>query len=177
MYGLTHASDRDFKQNEFTGKIEYKPIIWKLNSPINLNYTLNRRGEKVDGLFGYTFLPTFGFEIGKTYHRRNPAAAIKPSDTVRRFYIGLDLGLDITQHLTFTVSDTFYLRGETPGDRAKNYFKGGIEAPLGEVFNSAVHGLFFTFERGDLAPFATPSVNVLKFGYRIQANYCAPNCR
>lgn len=178
MYGLTHASDRDFKQDEFTGKIEYKPIIWKFNSPINLNYTLNKKGEKTDERwFGYTFLPTFGFEIGKTYHRRNPAPAIKPSDTVRRFYIGLDLGLDVTRHLTFTVSDTFYLRGETPGDRAKNYFKGGVEAPLGEVFNSAVHGLFFTFERGDLAPFATPSVNALKFGYRIQANYCAPNCR
>lgn len=177
IYGATHASDRDFKQDEFTGKIEYKPIIWKLNSPINLNYTLNSRGEESPGKFGYSFLPTFGFEIGKTYHRNNPAPAVKPSDTVRRFYVGLDMGFDVTQHLTFTVSDTFYWRGETPDDRAKNYFKGGLEAPLGEIFRSAVHGFFLTFERGDLAPFASPSVNALKFGYRIQANYCAPTCR
>ncbi|MFL6332940.1 MAG: hypothetical protein ACJ754_06295 [Pyrinomonadaceae bacterium] len=176
-YGATHASDRDFKQDEFTGKIEYKPVIWKLNSPINLNYTLNSRGEESPGKFGYSFLPTFGFEVGRTYHRNNPAPAVKPSDTVRRFYVGLDMGLDVTQHLTFGVTDTFYWRGETPNDRARNYFKGGFEAPLGELFKSAVHGFFLTFERGDLAPFATPSVNALKFGYRIQANYCAPNCR
>jgi hypothetical protein len=171
IFGFTHASDRDFKQKEFTGKVEYKPIFWKLNNPINLNYTV-KNGEKREGNFGFVFLPTLGFEIGRTYSRRNPAPAIKPSDTVRRFYAGVEMNLDVTRHLTFSIIDTFYVRGETPDDRAKNYFKGGIEAPLGVVFNRAVHSLFFNFERGDLAPFATPSVNALKVGYRIQFNYC-----
>jgi hypothetical protein len=175
IFGLTHASDRDFKQKEFTGKGEYKPIIWRLNNPINLNYTV-RHGEKREGTFGFVFLPTFGFELGRTYSRRNPAPAIKPSDTVRRFYAGVEMNVDVTRHLTFIINDTFYVRGETPDDRARNYFKGGVEAPLGAVFNRAVHSLFFNFERGDLAPFATPSVNALKIGYRIQFSYCG-KCR
>lgn len=175
ILGFTHASDRDFKQKEFTGKVEYKPIFWKLNTPINLNYTV-RNGEKRPGTFGFVFLPTLGFEIGRTYSRRNPAPAIKPSDTVRRFYAGVEMNLDVTRHLTFTVNDTFYVRGETPDDRARNYFKGGVEAPLGAVFNRAVHSLFVSWERGDLAPFATPSVNAFKAGYRIQLNYCE-KCR
>jgi hypothetical protein len=175
FYGLTHASDRDFKQKEFTGKIEYRPIFWKLNSPINLNYTV-LSGEKRPGNFGFVFLPTVGFEIGRTYQRRNPAEAVKPSDTVRRFYFGVEMNLDVTKYLTFSVKDTFYVRGETPDDRGKNYFKGGIEAPLGPVLGSGVQSLFLSFERGDLAPFATPSVNVFKTGYRIQFNYCR-KCR
>jgi hypothetical protein len=176
VYGLTHASDRDFKQKEFTGKVEYKPIFWKLNNPINLNYTI-RNQEKRAGNFGFVFLPTVGFEIGRTYQRRNPAAAIKPSDTVRRLYFDVEMNIDVTKYLTFTVKDTFYVRGETPDDRGKNYFKGGVEAPLGEVFNTGgVQSLFMTFERGDLAPFATPAVNVFKTGYRIQFNYCR-KCR
>jgi hypothetical protein len=175
IFGLTHASDRDFKQKEFTSKVEYKPIFWKLNNPINLNYTV-RNGEKRPGTFGFVFLPTLGFEIGRTYSRRNPAEALKASDTVRRFYAGVEMNLDVTRHLTFTINDTFYVRGETPDDRARNYFKGGVEAPLGAVFNRAVHSLFLSWERGDLAPFATPSVNAFKVGYRIQLNYC-DKCR
>jgi hypothetical protein len=175
IFGLTNASDRDFKQKEFTGKVEYKPIIWKLNNPINLNYKV-RNGEKREGTLGFVFLPMVGFEIGRTYSRRNPAPAIKPSETVRRFYMGVEMNVDVTRHLTFTVNDTFYVRGETPDDRAKNYFKGGVEAPLGAVFNRAVHSLFFSFELGDLPPFATPSVNALKVGYRIQFSYCG-KCR
>ena len=175
IFGLTHASDRDFKQKEFTGKVEYKPIFWKLNTPINLNYVV-RNGEKRPGTFGFVFLPTVGFEIGRTYSRRNPAEAVKASDTVRRFYAGVEMNLDVTRHLTFTVLDTFYVRGETPDDRARNYFKGGVEAPLGAVFNRAVHSLFVSWERGDLAPFATPAVNAFKVGYRIQLNYC-DKCR
>lgn len=176
IYGFTHASDRDFKQKEFTGKIEYKPIFWRLNNPINLNYTV-RNGEKRPGTFGFVFLPTLGFEIGRTYSRRNPAPAIKPSDTVRRFYAGVEINLDVTRRLTFSVKDTFYVRGETPDHHTRNYFKGGVEAPLGTVFDRAVQSFFFTFERGDLAPFASPSVNALKFGYRIQASYCTSSCR
>lgn len=176
VYGLTHASDRDFKQKEFTGKIEYKPIFWKLNRPINLNYTI-RNKEKRPGNFGFVFLPKVGFEIGRTYQRRNPAEAVKASDTVRRLYFGVEMNLDVTKYLTFSVTDTFYIRGETPDDRGKNYFKGGVEAPLGPVFDSgAVQSLFMSFERGDLAPFATPAVNVFKTGYRIQFNYCR-KCR
>jgi hypothetical protein len=175
IFGFTHASDRDFKQKEFTGKIEYKPIFWKLNNPINLNYTV-RNQEKRPGTFGFVFLPTLGFEIGRTYSRSNPAEAIKASDTVRRFYAGVEMNLDVTRHLTFSVQDTFYVRGETPDDRARNYFKGGVEAPLGAVFNRAVHSLFISWERGDLAPFATPAVNAFKAGYRIQLNYCG-KCR
>ena len=176
VYGLTHASDRDFKQKEFTGKIEYKPIIWKLNNPISLNYTI-KNNEKRAGTFGFVFLPMVGFEIGRTYQRRNPAEAVKPSDTVRRLYFGVEMNLDVTKYLTFTVKDTFYIRGETPDDRGKNYFKGGVEAPLGEVFDTGgVQSLFMNFERGDLAPFATPAVNVFKAGYRIQFNYCR-KCR
>jgi hypothetical protein len=166
-YGLTHASDRDFKQDEFSGRLEWAPIFWDWNKPISLNY-IAKSGEPHAKGYGYTFLPKVGFEIGRTYHRRNPAAAITESPNVRRLYFGLDASLDITSYLTLSVSDTFYVRGETPGHRLRNYFKGGVEAPMGRLFNSAVHSLFFSFEKGDLAPFATPAVNSMKLGYRVQ---------
>lgn len=167
IYGGTHASDRDFKQDEFTGKFEYAPIFWKLNVPISLNYTVES-GEARSKNYGYTFLPKIGFEVGRTYHRRNPAAALNASPNVRRFYFGLDASLDITPFLTVSVSDTAYVRGETPSHRWRNYFKGGIEAPMGRLFGSAVHSLFFSFEKGDQPPFATPAVNAVKVGYRVQ---------
>lgn len=166
-YGLTHASDRDFKQDEFTGKLEIAPIFWKWNKPISLNYTAVS-GEARSRNYGYPFLPKVGIEIGRTYHRRNPAADITESPNVRRLYFGLDASLDVTRYLTFSVSDIFYVRGETPEHRLRNYFKGGIEAPMGRLFNSAVHSLFFSFEKGDLTPFATPAVNSIKLGYRVQ---------
>jgi hypothetical protein len=178
IYGFTHASDRDFKQDEFTGKLEWKPIFWKLNTPIGLNWKWDEVNKKVKDQkpYGYTFLPKFGFEIGRTYNRRNPAAAIEESDNVRRFYFGLDMSLDLTKHLSFVISDTFYVRGETPDDRARNYFKGGVQIPFGNVQGRTVHSLFVLWERGDLPPFATPAVNAFKAGYRIQLNYCE-KCR
>jgi hypothetical protein len=167
IYGGTHASDRDFKQDEFTGKFEYAPIFWDLNKPISLNYTAES-GEARSKPYGYTFLPKVGFEIGRTYHRRNPASALTASPNVRRFYFGLDASFDITPFLTITVSDIAYVRGETPDHRFRNYFSGGVEAPMGRLFGSAVHSLFFSFEKGDQAPFATPAVNAIKLGYRVQ---------
>jgi hypothetical protein len=167
-YGFTHASDRDFKQDEFTGKLEWAPIFWSLNRPISLNYTVNKRFEEVPGKIGYTFLPKVGFEIGRTYHRQNPATAIDPSPNVRRLYFGIDMSLDLTRYLSITISDMAYVRGETPDHRFRNYFKGGVEAPMGRLFRSSVHSLFLSFEKGDQPPFATPAVNSVKLGYRVQ---------
>jgi hypothetical protein len=174
-YGAQHASDRDFKQDEFTGKIEYAPIFEALYNPYKFNFTGNT-GEKIQTWYGYAFQPRMGFEIGRTYHRENPAAVIKPSANVRRFYFGGDLGFDLTGHTSFSVTDVFYVRGEVPENRTQNYFKGSFDLLFrrGDVTSS---GVFLSFERGQLPPFATPPANVFKVGFRIVSNYCKDACR
>ena len=174
-YGAQHASDRDFKQDEFTGKIEYAPIFEALYNPYKFNFTGNT-GDKIQKWYGYAFQPRVGFEIGRTYHRDNPAAVIKPSANVRRFYFGGDLGFDLTGHTNLSVTDVFYVRGEVPENRTQNYFKGSFDLLFrrGDVTSS---GVFLSFERGQLPPFATPPANVFKVGFRIVSNYCKDTCR
>ncbi len=165
----THASDRDFKQLEYAANFEYQPIFGRLNHPLYLNWK-NETGRRVAGDLGYEIIPRFGGSIGRTYARRDPAEVIKVSPTVRRFFTGLDLTFNLTRYLTLSASDTFWLRGEAADDRFHNYFKGGIEVPLGRPFENSVHSFFMTFERGNQPPFATPDVNVLKMGYRIRSD-------
>jgi hypothetical protein len=172
---FNNATDRDFKQAEFTGSFEYQPYFAGVNHPIQSRWEpivdpISGKGDFKFKQFGYEFIPKFGLSLGRTYARRNPAEAIKPSDTVRRFYGGLDMGFDITSHFKLTINDTFYVRGELPSHRFKNYFKGEIYAPISSPFRQTVHGLFFSFERGNQPPFSNPDVNAIKIGYRIQSD-------
>ena len=176
IWGITHASDRDFKQDEVTAKLEYAPIFPTLYKPIELNY--NVVGDrKIFKPFGYAFKPKSGVEIGRTYHRSNPAKVIPlSSNAVRRLYFGGELSFDITEHLNLSIVDTYYLRFESEQDRYKNYFKGQVSAPIARTRTTA-HSLFLVFERGNLPPFNTPSVNAVRVGYRVTGDFCSFNCR
>jgi hypothetical protein len=169
-----HASDRDFKQKEITGKVEFEPVWAKLNRPIEANWyydkdSITKKDIVKSKGYGWQIIPKIGFEFGKTYSRRNPAEAIVASDFVQRLYGGIDMKFDITSHFTLSLSNTLYGRYELKTDRLRNYFKGEIYVPLSNPLRKTSNGLFFTFEKGDLPPF-TGTVNVLKFGYRIQSN-------
>ena len=177
IYGFTHVSDRDFKQDELTGKIEYAPIFEALYRPYKLNYYIDPVShEPVQRWFGLAFKPKVGFEVGRTYRRNNPASAIKPSDTVRRLYFGTDLVFNLTEHLTISPSNTFYIRGETPNHRLRNYFKGQVDFTFNPR-NNLASGLFLVFESGQSPPFATPAVNSLRAGFRLTGDFCQYFCR
>ncbi|HXI23848.1 MAG TPA: hypothetical protein VNG71_08225 [Pyrinomonadaceae bacterium] len=163
-----HASDRDFKQLEYFATFEYQPLLGALNHPLYLSWRFED-GRRVAGRFGFEIQPRFGVELGRTYARRDPAAALQTSPTIRRFYTGLDMDFNLTRFLTISVSDTFWLRGEAPSDRFHNHFKGTFEAPLGRSFRSSVHSLFLSFERGQEPPFASSDTNAFKIGYRIRS--------
>lgn len=165
----THASDRDFKQLEYAGTFEYQPVLGSLNHPLYSNWKFEG-SRRVAGDFGYEIKPRFGFSLGRTYARRNPAEALKVSPTIRRFFTGLDMTFNLSRYLSLSLSDTFWVRGEADDDRFHNHFKGVIEAPLGRPFENSVHSFFLTFERGNEPPFATPDVNVVKMGYRIRSD-------
>ena len=175
-----HASDRDFKQKEYKATFEFKPIFGSLNHPFD---PTNTSGEKrqlckdckqllklIPPVHGFEFVPLVGAEIGRTYSRRKPAAALKPSDTVRRVYFGLDLVLNPTARFELKGSEQFYIRGESKTDRYHNYFLGEVSYRL-VSFNHgrAAHSVFFSWEKGGQPPFEDPDVNVLKFGYRVAA--------
>lgn len=176
IWGMTHASDRDFKQDEITAKVEYNPIFPALFKPLSLNYTAEGN-RKIPKPVGYTFKPKAGFEFGRTYHRRNPAKDLPLSkDTIRRLYFGAEVALDVTKYLSLSAADTYYIRYESEKDRYKNYFKGQITAPI-STSPSTSHSLFFVFERGALPPFNSPPVNSLRIGYRIVGDFCTFYCR
>lgn len=166
-----HNSDRDFKQDEFTFTYEFQPIFGAINQPLgsapDILHDEIVPNEK--DKFGLQIVPILGVEIGRTYRVRNPSDFAGVSRNVRRFYFGADLTFDLTKYVQLSVKDLFYIRGENPLDRKENYFVASIEAPLSRIGNlRAAHALFFSFEKGEEAPFSNPAVNVLKFGYRIR---------
>lgn len=163
-----HASDRDFKQKEFLASFEYEPRFGLLNRPIHKRWK-DVEGEIVPAKIGWQIIPRVGFTLGRTYSRRNPAAVIEASPNVRRLHFGLDVTLGLTRYVQLNLTDTFYVRGEAPGDRGHNYFKGSVEMPFGRPFARSVNSMFFSFERGGQPPFASRDVNVFKIGYRIRS--------
>lgn len=176
-WGLTHASDRDFKQKEIYSTVLYKPIIDRFYKPLDLNYKISE-GERISKGYGFTFAPLVGFDFGRTYSRRNPAAAIKPSNTVKRFNFGLKLGLDLTSYISLTAENILFVRLENPEDRLKNLFKAQGEFKLFRTTrNRLAHSLFVTYEKGQGPPFASPDVNSVRMGYRVIGNFCGIYCR
>lgn len=179
IIGGLNKSDRDFKQADFVFSGRYEPVFGILNYPIQVDALPNIRSSKIfpdqvfipSGKIGYSFIPVVGFEFGRTYFRDNPARAVKPSKTVRRFYTGATFKLDVTQFLTFSIEEKFYVRGEVDKDRLENYFKVGVDVFIvGKSFSGVGQSLFFAYELGKQPPFATPEVNVLKIGYRIRGD-------
>ena len=128
--------------------------------------------EDEDDQFGLEIIPIVGVEVGRTYRVRDPQEFEGVSRNLRRFYFGADMAFDLTRFVRLEFTDRFYVNGENPDDRTRNYFLGTLELPLSKINTSrvrAAHALFMSFERGDEPPFTNPSVNVLKFGYRIRS--------
>ena len=179
--GFLNASDRDFKQAEFKGTFEFRPVFGFINHPLVSQETVEKKLlapeskrplKVIPKSYGFEVVPFVGAEIGRTYLRRRPGEGIEPSDTVRRLYFGLDMVLNPVRFMTFNVTDTFYVRSkaESPDDRYRNYFRGAIEVPLGEPTRTP-HSVFFSFERGDQPPFKEQGVNALKIGYRLRTDW------
>lgn len=169
-----NASDRDFKQAEVRVNPEYSPVLGIWNRPLATRLKVDEAhiGASTFRLvpssrFGYRFLPVTGADLGSTWRRHNPAAAVKPPDNlVRRFYFGGELTLEVTPRITFSTKDRFYLRGEEPLNRTRNYFKSEALLQLGGYSANIGHGISVSFERGALPPF-TSDANAFVLGYRV----------
>lgn len=179
-FRYVNASDRDFKRIE--GKFNFETLLLfaKLNKPLSEEFILEGgkilpdNGFKVipTKKFGYQIQPVVGVDLGGIFRRKRETFDFEEeSKFVRRLYFGGDIKLNLTRHLNLTISDTFYLRGETPRDLARNYFLSELETPLGSIGQNTAQSIFFSFERGDQPPFATPGVNSFKIGYRFVSNF------
>jgi hypothetical protein len=179
IFSLRNASDRDFHQAEWKARFEFQPVFSKLNRPLRWRQDAQRSIidqnperelkiiPKTSG-FGGQFLPLIGVEIGKTWRNKSSFAAIEKTTFIRRFYFGTTLKLDMTSYVRVSATDILYVRGEAKDDRLHNYFLGTVEVPFPSFSLNVANSAFFSFERGGQPPFATPDVNALKFGYRIQ---------
>lgn len=176
-----NASDRDFKRAEGKFNFEFRPLFDFLNDPLKYrireplpdSVLIPSNGKKVipTGWFGYQIQPLIGFEAGRMYRAKRTAFANEESSRyVRRLIVGMDILLNVTRRANIKLTDTFYVRGEAPNARFRNYFNGELEAPLFTSGNTS-QSVFFGYERGDQPPFATPSVNALKIGYRVTSNF------
>ncbi len=176
-----NASDRDFKRIEGKFNFETDFLFAKLNKPLSEQFeqpeigTINPdAGFKLipKGWFGYQLQPVVGVDLGRTFRRKRDVFDIEDeSDFVRRLYFGGDMKFNFTRHFDVTISDTFYVRGETPKDRGRNHFQVLLETPLGSIRQNTAQSIFFSFERGDEPPFNSPAVNAIKFGYRLVTNF------
>jgi len=162
---IKHLSDRDFKQLEFDSSVSYSLMFNPLYQPLKW-----REKDNEEAWFGWTVTPTVEFEVGQTYNRRNPAPAVKPSDTVRRFGNGLDLQFDITKYVVVLISDKYFVRGEAVDtDLFHNHFKAELQLPLAKPFRNSGQSLTISFERGNVPPFATPDIDAVKIGYQFSS--------
>jgi len=179
IFSFTNASDRDFKQAEWKGSFEFQPVFSVLNRPLSfrsrnfdpkLDQDPNRAQDDIPVKIGFGFqvLPVVGFEAGKTWRNKNLLAAIAPTTFIRRFYFGGTINLDLTSFVQVSIKDFFYVRGETPSNRGHNYFLGSVTVPFPSFTRNSSSSAFFSFERGGQPPFATPDVNSVKLGYRVQ---------
>jgi hypothetical protein len=179
IFRAKNASDRDFHQAEWTGNIELQPVFSLLNRPLRwqektqasqLDPDPDREPKHIAVTrgFGEQVLPVMGFEVGHTWRNHNPVAAGGESSTVRRFYFGGTVTLDLTSYLTLSAQDLLYVRGEDPADRLHNYLLAAASVPLPAFTNSMAQSVFFSYERGGQPPFSTPDTNALKLGYRVQ---------
>ena len=168
---FNNASDRDFKQIEYNFGFEFQPLFGRVNRPLGSEKDLvGKEIVETPNTFGYSVIPVAGVQWGRTYKVRDPQNTPETSRNIRRFYFGGDFSLNATKFIKFSISDRFFLRGETSPNKWQNYFLGTIEAPFGTLTKDTTHGLFVSFERGNQPPFSNPDVNAFKFGYRIQAN-------
>jgi hypothetical protein len=174
-----NASDRDFKQSEWSINFEMQPVFSRLNRPLRWDIktrrpVLNQNPNAAPFIipnrtgFGYQVLPLLGVQVGHTYRNRRPFAAIEQTRSVRRAYFGGTINLDLTSFARLTLTDIFYIRGEKANDRGHNYFNGRLELPLPAFSRDSAQSFFMAFERGGQPPFATPDVNAFTFGFRIQ---------
>lgn len=179
IFSFRNASDRDFKQAEWKVGFEFQPVFSSLNRPLRfcrqspvrvLDPDPKRAPKDFPATIGFggQFLPLLGIEMGKTWRNKSSFAAIEKTNFVRRFYFGGTLTLDLTAYVKVSIKNITYVRGETKEDRLHNYFLSSIEAPFPSITRDASSSAFFSFERGGQAPFATPDVNAVRVGYRVQ---------
>jgi hypothetical protein len=178
-----NASDRDYKRAELKGEFEFRPIFEALNKPLRFR----RRSEPsvlvpdappkeipTGGFFGYQIEPFVGLEAGRIYRQsRSALKGEERGDTVRRLLFGTDMLFTLGAHLNLRLTETFYVRGGVIDGRIRNYFNGVVEVPLGNLSRNAAQSIFFSFERGNQPPFSSPSVNAMKFGYRVRSDFFA----
>jgi hypothetical protein len=174
----SNASDRDFKLAEFKGGIEFIPLLGALNHAIvdrsdfvSMQLDPEHRMREIPATFGWEVRPLVGAEFGRTYVRGRPAEFLAklPRENVRRAYFGMDLIFNI-KATTLTLSDLFYVRGESKTERKQNYFLGQLDVPLSDISNEHIaQSIFLAFERGKLPPFNKVGVNAFKIGYRIRS--------
>lgn len=180
IFSFRNASDRDFKQAEWKGGFEFQPVISALNRPLRfrresvepiLDKDPERAPRDVPATIGFggQVLPLVGVEAGKTWRNKRTSAAVEKTTFVRRFYFGGTINLDLTSYVRISVKDVLYVRGEAwDEDPLHNYFKGTVEVPFPSFTRKSASSAFFSFERGGEPPFATPDVNAVKIGYRVQ---------
>jgi hypothetical protein len=179
ILSFKNTSDRDFKQAEWKGGFEFQPVISLLNRPLRFrrevfNRVLDKDAERAPKVlpvtigFGWQFLPLVGVEAGKTWRNKNTFAAIEQTTFVRRFYFGATINLDLTAYVKVSVKDVLYVRGESETDPLHNYFVGTVQVPFPSFTRNSANSAFVSFERGGQPPFATPDVNAVKIGYRVQ---------
>lgn len=180
IFSFRNASDRDFKQAEWKFGYELQPVFSALNHPLRFRGDILKRVLDDDPErepkyvpttigFGWEVVPLVGAEIGKTWRNKHDFAAIEKTTFVRRVYFGATINFDLTSFVKVSVKDVLYVRGEAwKTDQLHNYFKGSIEVPFPSFTRKSASSAFFSFERGGEPPFATPDVNAVKVGYRVQ---------
>lgn len=159
--GIT--ADRDFKENEYGSRFSYWWSPGVFNRFIFGPQLANRQRKVL-----FDLLP-LGFDLARKQVRR-PMPFSPSEHFVRRLRFGTKLAFQIPPFANVSFEDTFYVRGETPGHRQRNYFKGQVEYfPFAPTANFS-QGFFVSFERGTQPPFATPNISTWKVGFRARVN-------
>ena len=186
ILSIRNAADRDFKQAEWKGGLEFQAVFSPLNRPLawqedteasQLDPTRDpKRFVPAVGV-GWQVVPLIGGEVGYTWKDEFQSAAIEKTEKVYRLYFGGTAALDLTRYVTLSLREMLFVRGESDTDRTHNYILAKVEVPLVGFSSTTSQAVFFSYERGGQPPFSTPDVNALKLGYRLLWNGWAQRLR
>lgn len=154
------AADRDLRVIDYTGNIDFR---WEPNF---LNRVLRIGETDKTPRINFQIMPA-SVELGKRQERRDPFFPGADS-FIRRFRFSEKLDLQFPPYAQLIIDHRSWIRGEVSENRFRNYFKTTLNLFPRRLSDNFSAGVFFSYERGTLPPFSTPSTSTYKLGFRIR---------
>lgn len=169
--GLRYDSDRDFKLQTVYWRTEVTPKF--RNFQQSREYRLYKftptKEAKEPFVSTYYVRPSFGYELGSIV-KRDARITQFPTDTISRFFVRWESGIEFKRLLTFSVEDTYLYLQNATNRRHRNYVEARLEFNTGPLLTldlgSLNNAIVFKYQNGEQPP-SFGRVDAFSMGFKI----------